>query len=79
MSSQLAMSLMSTLEVLLWAVLGFLFWKNKLHRRFPAMGAYLVLRVASTPLLLVFLLNGGCWGPNEPASPSTSTSIGRFT
>jgi hypothetical protein len=56
------MSLMSTLEVLLWAVLGFLFWKNKLHRRFPAMGAYLVLRVASTPLLLVFLLNGGLLG-----------------
>jgi len=62
MSSQLEMSLMSALEVLLWAVLGFLFWKNKLHRRFPAMGAYLVLRVASTPVQLAFLLNGGLLG-----------------
>jgi hypothetical protein len=62
MSSQLAMSLMSAVEFLLWAVLGLLFWKRKLHRRFPAMGAYLALRVASTPVLLVFLLNGGLLG-----------------
>jgi hypothetical protein len=62
MSSQLAMSLMSAVEFLLWAVLGLLFWRKKLHRRFPAMGAYLVLRVASAPLLLVFLLNGSLLG-----------------
>ena len=62
MSSQLAMSMMTTLEFLLWTMLGFLFWKNKLHRRFPTMGAYLALRVASAPLLLVFLLNGSLLG-----------------
>jgi hypothetical protein len=62
MSSQLAMSLMSVVEFLLWAVLGLLFWKRKLHRRFPAMGAYLALRVTSTPVLLLLLLNGGLLG-----------------
>jgi hypothetical protein len=51
------MSLMSVAEFALWAVLGFLFWTKKLHRRFPAMGAYLALRVASMPPLL-FLLYG---------------------
>ncbi|MGA3160531.1 MAG: hypothetical protein ABSC77_04885 [Terracidiphilus sp.] len=57
MSPQTAMSLMSVAEFALWAVLGFLFWTKKLHRRFPAMGAYLALRVASMPPLL-FLLYG---------------------
>jgi hypothetical protein len=51
------MSAMSVVEFLLWAVLGFLFWKKNLHRRFPAMGGYLALRVVSTPVLL-FLLSG---------------------
>jgi len=49
------MSLMSVAEFALWAVLGLLFWRKKLHRRFPAMGVYLVLRVASMPVLLFFL------------------------
>jgi hypothetical protein len=57
MSSQNAMTLMSVAEFALWAVLGFLFWRKKLHQRFPAMGAYLALRVASSPPLL-FLLYG---------------------
>lgn len=48
---------MSVVEFLLWAVLGFLFWKKNLQRRFPAMGGYLALRVLSTPVLL-FLLSG---------------------
>ena len=56
MSSQLAMTMMSTTEFLLSAVLGFLFWKRGLHRRFPAMGAYLALRVVSTPVLSLLLL-----------------------
>ena len=62
MSLRLAMSLMSAAEFLLWAVLGLLFWKNKLRRRYPSMGAYLALRVASAPLLLLFLLNGSLLG-----------------
>ena len=32
-------------------MLGFVFWKKGLQRRFPAMGAYLALRVISTPIL----------------------------
>ena len=56
MSSQLAMSTMSVAEFLLSALLGFLFWKKGLHRRFPAMGAYLALRVASTPVLSALLI-----------------------
>lgn len=54
MSSQTAMSLMTVAEFGLWAALGLLFWKRGLVRRFPAMGAYLALRVLSMPVLLVF-------------------------
>jgi hypothetical protein len=63
MSSQLAMSVMSAAEFGLWALLGFLFWKRKLYRRFPSMGAYLALRVASTPMLLAALyIQSRPWG-----------------
>jgi hypothetical protein len=55
MSAQSAMSLMSVAEFALWAVLGLLFWRKNLHRRFPAMGAYLALRVVSMPPLLFLL------------------------
>lgn len=53
MSSQATMSLMSVVEFGLWSVLGLVFWSKNLHRRFPAMGAYLALRVVSMPVLLV--------------------------
>jgi hypothetical protein len=49
------MSLMSALEFLLWVALGGVFWAKGLYRRFPAMNAYLVLRVFSMPVLLAFL------------------------
>lgn len=49
------MSLMSGAEFLLWASLAFIFWRKGLQRRFPAMGAYLALRVASMPVLLGLL------------------------
>jgi hypothetical protein len=55
------MSAMSVAEFLLWAVLAFLFWKKKLQKRFPAMGAYLGLRVASTPALIVAM-----WVSSQP-------------
>jgi hypothetical protein len=57
MSAQTAMSLIVAVEFALWAVLGFLFWRKKLHHRFPAMGGYLALNVGSAPVLL-FLLYG---------------------
>lgn len=60
MSSNLAMSAMSGAEFLLSAVLGFVFWKKGIHRRFPAMGGYLALRVISTPILSL-LLWGSLW------------------
>ena len=50
-----AMSAMSLAEFSLWALLAFLFWKKSLYRRFPAMWSYLVLHVASMPVLLVLL------------------------
>jgi hypothetical protein len=53
MPSMTAMSLMSMAEFALWVTLGFLFWTKKLHHRFPAMGSYLALRVASMPALVV--------------------------
>jgi hypothetical protein len=46
---------MSTMEFLLWAILGSLFWSKGLQRRFPAMNAYLMLRVGSMPILLGLL------------------------
>jgi hypothetical protein len=46
---------MSAAEFVLSAVLAFLFWKKGMYRRFPAMGAYLALRVASTPVLFLLL------------------------
>ncbi len=52
MSSQLAMTAMSVAEFGLWVLFGFLFLRRKLHRRFPSMGAYLSLRLISTPVLL---------------------------
>ena len=59
------MSVMSVAEFLLWAMFTFLFWKRGLHRRFPAMGFYLALRVASTPLLLAVLtIQSQPWGRN---------------
>jgi hypothetical protein len=65
MSSQLAMSVISGAEFLLWALLAFLFWKKGLHRRFPAMGAYLALRVASAPVLFAALsVQSQPWGRN---------------
>lgn len=50
-----AMSLMTVTEFLFWSVLGFLFWKKQIYKRFPAMGTYLVLRVVAMPVLLVLL------------------------
>ncbi len=49
------MSVMSVVEFALWAVLAYFFWTKKLQKRFPAMGAYLALRVVSTPLLVAIL------------------------
>jgi len=49
------MSVMGGSEFALTTVLGLLFWKKKLHRRFPAMGSYLALRVASAPILFTLL------------------------
>jgi hypothetical protein len=50
------MSLLSAVEFLLSVALGFMFWRKGLQRRFPSMGAYLALRVASTPVLSLLLM-----------------------
>ena len=57
MPLNLSMAVMSGAEFLLWALLGYLFWSRDLQRRFPAMNAYLLLRVGAMPILL-FLLFG---------------------
>jgi hypothetical protein len=54
MPLQTAMTLMCGVEFALWAIFGFLFWTRKLHRRFPALGIYLALRLVSAPILLFF-------------------------
>jgi len=56
MSSQSAIQVLSAVEFVLSAVLASLFWKKGLHRRFPAMGAYLAMRVAFNPVLTVLLI-----------------------
>ena len=57
------MAVMSGAEFLLWATLAFLFWKRKLHRRFPAMASYLALHVAASPVFLALLyLQAQSWG-----------------
>jgi hypothetical protein len=45
------MSMMGAVEFILTAALGVLFFRKNLHRRFPAMGSYLSLRVISAPVL----------------------------
>jgi hypothetical protein len=47
---------MDATEFLLVACVAFLFWKRKQHRRFPAMGSYLALRVVSMPVLILLFL-----------------------
>lgn len=46
---------LSSVEAVLWALLGFLFWHKKLHKQFPAMGAYLAIRIGSIPVILTLL------------------------
>jgi hypothetical protein len=55
MSLQTAIFLMDVAEFILWSVLGLLVWKKQLHHRFPAIGGYVALRLASMPALLVLL------------------------
>jgi hypothetical protein len=55
MPLNLAMAVLSGVEFLLWAVLAYMFWTRKLQRRFPAMGSYLALHVAASPVLLALL------------------------
>jgi len=63
MPVNLAMSVMTVTEFILWTALAFLFWKRKLHRRFPSMGAYLALHVASTPIMtILMILRDQPWG-----------------
>lgn len=63
MNPQFAMSALSAIEFSLWALVGVLFWRRKLYRRFPYMGAYLGLRVSSMPMLLAaYLLYSQPWG-----------------
>jgi hypothetical protein len=47
---------MEAAEFLLVASVAFLFWRRKQYVRFPAMGAYLALRVFSMPALMFLLL-----------------------
>jgi len=61
MPLNLAMSLMTAAEFVLWATLGYVFWTKSLQKRFPAMSAYLALHVISMPVLLAAL-----WVQSQP-------------
>ncbi len=59
----LTMSVMSVAEFLLWATVGFLFWRKGLQERFPAMSTYLMLKVGSMPILISLLFaQSAPWG-----------------
>jgi hypothetical protein len=63
MPLNLPMSIMSAAEFLLWATLGYTFWRKGLQKRFPAMGIYLAIRAGSMPLLLGLLfVQSKSWG-----------------
>ena len=47
---------MTGVEFLLVFVIAFMFWRRGLHRRYRAMGTYLVLRLVSAPLFSLLLL-----------------------
>jgi hypothetical protein len=49
------MSVMTILELMLWTVVGVMFWSKKLHLRFPVLSRYLALRVAAAPVLEIAL------------------------
>ena len=54
---------MSAAEFVLWASVGFIFWKKGMQQRFPAMSSYLILKVGSMPVLLGLLyLQAEPWG-----------------
>ena len=55
MSSDHAMTVLGGVEFILTTILGLLFWKKGLHRKFRAMGTYLGLRVFSAPILFVLM------------------------
>lgn len=58
-----SMAILSVLEFLLWAVLGYVFWTKGLQKRFPAMSVYLALRVIAAPVLSTTLyLQSKPWG-----------------
>jgi len=48
--------MMSTAEFILTLMVGVMFWRKGLQRRFPAMGAYLALRVVSAPVFYLLIL-----------------------
>ena len=50
-----SMKLLAASEFILWAAVGFFFWRNGLQRRFPAMSSYLALRIGSMPIQLAVL------------------------
>lgn len=57
------MSAMSVAEFLLWATLGFVFWKKGLRDRFPALNLYIALQVFTKPVLLGLLqIQAQPWG-----------------
>ena len=54
---------MTIAEFALWTALAILFWRKKLQKRFPAMGAYLLLRAISAPVFLLLLyVQSQPWG-----------------
>jgi hypothetical protein len=56
MPINLAMTLMGAAEFSLWVMLCVFFWRKGYQHRFPAMRAYLWLRVASIPVLMLLFV-----------------------
>jgi hypothetical protein len=68
------MTLLAAVEFLLSTALTCVFWRKGLHRRFPVMFAYLMVRVCSTPLeALLLLIHSGAF----PSLNSFHTASGQ--
>ncbi len=55
MTPQIAMTALCVIETGLWFLIGFLFLRRSLQKRFPAMGWYIALQVLTQPLLASLL------------------------
>jgi hypothetical protein len=56
MTPQIAMTLLCVIESGLWILIGFLFWRRKLQKCFPAMGWYIAIHALAGPIFNALMI-----------------------